>query len=251
MVLNFFFILLLSLFVSNNSVSGNTGPVNFTTGEWGKFLGKDLKDKGCLAKVLKESFGSVHKSVEFTFMVWSGAFERAKAGRHDGSLYWYKTDERLKHFIYPKNHIRTDSLFFYYKPSKFKDFKSWRDLIGKRVVINESYYYPKRFIEYANENSIELIKLSTEEQMVNFTSLDRADVFLSAEKVISSLELAHFKKSSIAPLKLRGYVIFPVLKKLSQKHATDFDKGFYKLMHTSKGKHLAKTCPGLNKSPIR
>ncbi len=230
---------------------GSTDPINFTTGEWGKLLGKDLKDKGCLAKTLKESYGSIHKNIELTFMVWSGAFERAKAGRHDGSIYWYKTDERLKHFIYPKNHIRTDSLYFYYKRSKLMNLKSWRDLIGKRVVINESYYYPKQFIEYAKENNIELIKLSTEEQMVNFTNLDRADVFISAEKVISSLDLIHFKKSSIAPLKLCGYVIFPVLKKLSQKHANDFDKGFYKFMRTSKGEQLAKSCPGLNKSPIR
>ena len=251
-----FFILFALFFVSINFSHAKT--LNFTAGQWGKVLNKNEKDNGCLASIITETFKKENIDIDYTFIVWSGAYERTKAGKHDGSLFWYKSSEREKDFYYPKNHIRTDSLYFYQKMDHGSEIKAWKDLIGKRVVIHESYYYPKEFMKFVKKNNVKLIRLSDEEQMIKFTALGRGDIFISDENVFKRMmsdadtrNLSLFNKTNIPPLKMRGYLIFSKKRSSSKELVEKFDELYYSFMNSNLGRSLAKSCPGINSNPIK
>ncbi len=228
--------------------SSLAGKINIATGEWYPFISEDSPGNGCIARLVRAAYKKVGYTVNYVFMPWDGVMKRVRLGKHDASVYWYKNDEREKYFHYSKNHLRLDRLAFFKLREDSTTFREWEDLKNKEVILNDSYYYPQDFLNYAKANNIKLIKLDYDEQMVKFFERGRGDILVMDEKLFVNLvnknkiNRKKFIKTKIDPFEEKGYIIFPKINNNSVELRNLFDKGFEKLEKSKIDKFIYDDC---------
>ncbi|MCP4104420.1 MAG: amino acid ABC transporter substrate-binding protein [Desulfobacteraceae bacterium] len=142
--------------------------IRITTGEWIPYSSSDIKHNGVLCRITTEAFALEGIKVQWGFFPWGRASELAKKGLWDGSIFWYHTPERAKHFIYSDQIGSQSNVFFHLKTYKF-DWKTIDDLKGIKIGSTIGYSYGKAFDDADKKGELNNERVPSDE--MNFRKL--------------------------------------------------------------------------------
>ncbi len=150
--------------------------IRLTNGEWPPYLSKDLKHYGVASRIVTEAFALEGIKVEYGFFPWERALELAKQGDWDGSLVWFHTPEREKHFYYSDPVIYSTHVFFHLKSYKF-DWNTIEGLQGVTIGGSLGSYHENLFRKAEKSGKIRVEWVSRDE--ISFRKLlkGRIDIF--------------------------------------------------------------------------
>ena len=118
------------LVISHPCSAGET--VRITTGEFPPFVSNNLKHKGFVTRIIKESFRLVDVEARFKFFPWNRSKALVKAGTWDACSFWAKMPEIEKHF-YLSDTVATGTLVFFHPKTLDFEWKSVKDLERYRL----------------------------------------------------------------------------------------------------------------------
>ncbi|OUR95639.1 hypothetical protein A9Q84_14135 [Halobacteriovorax marinus] len=230
-----------------------TKIITIATGEWPPYIGKELANKGCLAKILIDIYESQGHKVKFFFMPWRRAYVDSKMGKYDATAYWFDSRDRRVDFIFPKNNISVEQSYFYYLKNKKIDWKDFSDLAGKKVILNHGYTYNDKFIDALKKYKIQTQIVSNEMQNFKMLTLDRGDFTIISEKTadvyLKKLDqnmrrnIVKDHKPAITSL---GYLLISKLSGRGEKLAEVFNKGYEQVLSNNQYKdNYIKNCSAL------
>ncbi len=158
-------------------------------GEWAPFLGKDLKHYGLASHVVTEVFNSLNIKTEYKWYgdSWKRCYKDATTGKTNGSLCWSKNSDREKEMYFSDNIIpKKKNVFFYLKKNNF-DWKSVKDLKGKKIGGTLGYTYGAMIIKAEKEGVLKLDRIAKEPQNLKKLLKGRIDLFLAMEDIVTEL----------------------------------------------------------------
>ena len=181
--------LVICLFLFLHAASADK-TINISTGEFTPWTSQELKHGGFTNHVVSEAFKLEGYSVNFTYYPWKRTFEAAKDGKEfQASSYWYKSEERAKHYHY-SDVLQTDStVFFHLKSNLLIDWETLNDLQSVRIGATRGYTYTPEFWSGLETGQLNIQVANSDE--VNFNKLinGRIDIF-PADRVLGQ-QLIH------------------------------------------------------------
>lgn len=156
--------------------------IRLANGDWPPYLSETMPNYGIASQIVIEAFALQGITVEYGFFPWPRAFVLAQDGSWDGSLLWYKNEEREKDFYFSEEVLGGDTVLFHLA-SEPLEWESIDDLEGLRVGATLEYDYGEEF------NQAEQAGLFTVERvpadLQNFEKLlaGRIDVFPLAREI--------------------------------------------------------------------
>ncbi len=230
-------ILIGCILYNHDSFAEKNKQVTIAMGEFPPFTGKELPDYGCASTLYRMIFESQGYQVEFFFMPWEKAYLETQTGKFNATGHWLDQPKRRANFLFPKQHVAVEVLYFYYHKDFPLNWQSFSDLKKRRLIINSGFTYNDAFYRALNKYKIKYISVA--EMKKNFPLLlkERGDTTLmneaSAKVYIEQVPfyqkrwiVKHRKPAIIS----KGYLLFSKMNKGSQKLIKDFDQGFNDVM---------------------
>lgn len=155
--------------------------------EYPPFMYKDGDSiVGVGADLTKIIFSELGISVESRHVgAWERVFRQAQSGQIDLIVGAYKTKERERFLVFPKEHYFEEPVVIFINKHNPFDFNRWQDLVDKSggTVIGESWGV--KFDRFAKENlNIQrLVKINHSFKMINRNRLDYAIYALYPGKI--------------------------------------------------------------------
>ncbi len=118
--------------------------IRLTTGKWQPYTSKNAPHYGFASHIVTEAFALAGVEVEYGFFPWKRAMKLARAGKWDGSIIWYETEQRRADFFYSDPIAPTRNSFFHLKSYQF-DWNGFEDLKDVRVGGTSEYSYGTAF----------------------------------------------------------------------------------------------------------
>lgn len=185
--------LILTVFLSN-AVAEET--IRLTNGEWPPFLSEDLKHGGVVSRIVKEAFAHEGVIVEYGYFPWKRAYDLALHGDWDGTVVWYYTQERSKHFFYGDSVFESKGVFFHLKDYPF-DWNSLADLKGVSIGAVSGYSNGKNIDAAEKAGKLLLERVPVEQNNFQKLLAKRIELFTSDLDVGYSILNRHFKPEEI------------------------------------------------------
>lgn len=189
--------LVICLFLFSHTASAGK-TINISTGEFTPWTSQELKHGGFTNHVISEAFGLEGYDVKFTYYPWKRTFEAAKDGKEfQASSYWYKSEERARHYHY-SDALQTDStVFFHLKRNPLNDWETLDDLHEVRIGATRGYTYTPEFWSGLETGQLNIQVANSDE--VNFNKLvnGRIDIF-PAERVLGQQLIYQLYGSKVA-----------------------------------------------------
>lgn len=95
-----FFIIVFSLLLPMSPGFAAEKTVTLATLDWEPYIGRNLKNQGYVAEIVREAFKRSGYSVDLKFMPWARAVRMARIGRVDGYFPEYYSEDVKSHSIF-------------------------------------------------------------------------------------------------------------------------------------------------------
>lgn len=168
-------LLLCGLFPGAASRAGET--VRLTCGEWPPFVSEHLRHYGLLPRIITESLASEGIEVEWGFFPWKRALEIARDGLWDGSIAWYRTEDRDRDF-YPSDPINYSRVAFFHLKGNGFEWETMEDLQRYTIGVTLGYSYGEAFDSMVQEGQVRVEKVFTEALNIKKALEGRVDAAL-------------------------------------------------------------------------
>jgi ABC-type amino acid transport substrate-binding protein len=118
--------------------------VILATLDWEPYVGRDLKDRGYVAVIVREAFKRSGIEVDIQFHQWSRVIGLAKKGRVDGYFPEYYADS-IRAYAEFSDPIPAGPLGFFKRADRKIDFTTLEALKGYRIGIVKGYINSREF----------------------------------------------------------------------------------------------------------
>jgi len=211
-------------------VAGNAAAerIHFLTVDYPPYYGSNLENGGPVTEIVTEAYKKVGHDVQVDFMPWARALQQAKAGKADGLLGAWYSEERAKSFVFSDPMPGNEVVLLKKKGAEPKEFTSYAELKPYRIGIVRGYRNPPEFdaadlnTEKANSDKLNITKLA--KGRLDLILVDRA-----LANYIIKKELPEYKDDLVAvepPLEvLPLYVLFSKTAGDAQEKAEALNRG--------------------------
>ncbi|WP_147822335.1 substrate-binding periplasmic protein [Salidesulfovibrio onnuriiensis] len=151
--------------------------VRLTCGEWPPLISKKFKYQGALPRIISEAFAQEGIEVEFGFFPWKRALEMAREGVWDGSIAWYRTEDRDRDF-YPSDPINYNRVAFFHLKGNGFDWENVEDLTKYTIGVTLGYSYGPRFDAMVADGQIRVEPVVAEKFNIKKALQGRVDAAL-------------------------------------------------------------------------
>lgn len=210
--------------------------VRITSGEWAPYCSENLEHYGLASRVITEAFARVGVNVEWSFLPWDQAMEKAQTGEMDGTAAWFRSPEREKIFYISEPVVMSGYVFFHLKSTIF-NWNTMDDLKKYKIGATEGFDYGIAFQEAEKQGIIQVERLAKDE--LNFDSLlnGKIDIFpndidVGMSQMYQRYPYYTYVKVTTHPKRLREdplYLLLSKSNKENQKLLKLFNKGLKKL----------------------
>lgn len=150
--------------------------ISLSTGNLPPFFSENLPEGGYVYEITKEAFKRAGYKLEIKWTPWKRAFEGAKKGLYHGVMGAYKSDERIRYFIYSEPVARVDLAFFRRKGEPIS-FESLKKLGPYRIGVIRGTA-PFAILKKVSPPLL-LENVSNDEQNIKMLMKGRIDLFLT------------------------------------------------------------------------
>jgi len=214
------------------------------------FTGPNLKDKGVAWEICKAALETQGYTVNLEFAPWARAMEDSKKGKYDGLLPAYKTDERMRFFLYPMPLLTIHTGFIKHKLKKEISYNGdLKTLIGYNIGVGKGYSTADEFdkADYLNK-----IFVSTTPQILKMLWLGRLDLAVGGleyslyyiDEINKDPKFEGIKNDLVImhpPLKERPvYMIIPKQTRSHINKLNDFNLGMEKIIDNGMYSNIMK-----------
>lgn len=184
------FLVLLPVWCAPSAWSGES--VTLTNGEWPPYHSQAMPGGGVGSMIYREAFALAGIEVEYEFLPWKRAYEKAKHGGAQGSVSWLKRPEREKHFRYSDPVMDSRTVFFYNQKSGF-DWQDFEDLKDMRIGTAVGQISPGKLQEAVLKGSGKIEVVRSYEQGMRLLIAGRLDTFYCNQHVGNHLLKTTFR----------------------------------------------------------
>ena len=214
------------------------------------FTGPNLKDKGVAWEICKAALEAQGYIVNLEFAPWARAMEDSKKGKYDGLLPAYRTEERMRWFLYPMPLLTINTGFIKHKLKKEITYNGdLRTLIGYNIGVGKGYSTEDEFdkADYLNK-----VFVSTTPQILKMLWLGRLDLAVGGleyslyylNEINKDPKFKGIKSDLVVlhpPLKERqAYMIIPIQTRSHKRKLNDFNLGMRKIMNNGVYSNIIK-----------
>ena len=224
--------LLLSAVNSNAKES-----ITIATGEYSPFASSTLQDNGYVNHVITRAFALEGIDVTFKYLPWKRAAVATQKGEFGATSFWYRSDEREKHFYYSDAVNNEQTVFFYRKDKPLKQWSTLSDLSDFTIGATIGYTYTTEFWAAAESKQLNVSQVVTDKANMKKLVAGRIDLFPAGIVLGHTLLQDNFifgMASTIdyntKPLvSVTGHLLFPRITPDSKRLVTLFNKGLKSL----------------------
>ncbi|MCL9780783.1 transporter substrate-binding domain-containing protein [Vibrio sp. S4M6] len=164
--------LLLILISLSSSPSFAENIVTISGSGWLPYYGRELKNFGPIAELIKEAYSRSGYQVHFSQSPWARVLEEVKSGNIDGTGVAFYTEERAKHYLFSEHFMTSDYVFFKRKDKHIK-WSKLQDLKGLRIgVVRGSSVSP----EFDDANYLNKKDVVSDSRVMQMLGADRLDL---------------------------------------------------------------------------
>ncbi len=242
MIYRIFLVYMLTIFSSNHHVVfAQEKIVRLTTGEYAPYISETLPHGGVAARIVTEAFEAVGYQVEISYFPWKRAYLEAQEGKnYEGTLVWFKTDERLQHFHFSDAVIKEEQVFFHLKSNAF-NWNTLADLKPYTIGVINGFTYGAEMDRAIKDEKMSVAKAVSGELNYKKLKAGRIDLFPQIKEIGYYTLKKHFKGDvtlfthhSKALQEQYSYVLFSK-KNGKGPHLTEqFNKGMKQLREKGK-----------------
>lgn len=208
--------------------------VRLTTGEFAPLLGEELQHGGYISHLVELTFAKAGYIVEKGYFPWARSFYLAKVGEWDGSIYWLKTPEREKDFIFSQKPLGSGNFALFYLKKRGTPPKDLNALGKYRIGTTRGYTYGPEFEDLRKAGKLQIEEADSD--IMNFNKLlaGRIDLFICGETIGGFLLNTAFSPQEKALIHtmprvvttLGAYLIMPKALPASAERMRAFDQAF-------------------------
>ena len=138
-------ILVLIALILPNVTSAQDNTVRLTSLDFEPYYGPSLENNGFIAEIIKAAYGRSDYTVEFDFMTWTDALNKAQIGEYDGVFTLWYSHERENFFVY-SDALPPNELVFFKTTEDTVSYEKYEDLGKYKIGIVKDYTYPEKFL---------------------------------------------------------------------------------------------------------
>ena len=203
--------------------------VHLTTLVWEPYYGPELRNDGFCGAITKAAFERAGHSVKITYVPWARALRDAAAGRYDGIMGGYHTEERAKNFHYTEPFAKAQGALIAPDGFELDSYDSMQDLKGYKIAIANDFAYSD---EFDNAEFLDKMVVNRTQQMIHMLFKERVDmaalsvaVFRHQAKELGYDNTAQMKM--LEPLLFENELFVMMSKTIDdgEKLRDDFNKG--------------------------
>lgn len=223
-----FFVLLLS--IPHNVLSAE--KITLASLDWAPYIGKELKNEGYVAELVKKAFEVSGYDAEITYLPWARTVEMTKNGEFDGYLPEYYADSLHENFLVSKPFPGGPLVLFKLK-SKNISYSKLEDLKPYNIGVVRGYVNTQEF-----DNASYLKKDEAKDDLTNLKKLRAgridlmvADKFVGLYIVKTELPNLNNKIEALNPILEQKDLYLCISKKAKNPEIkiNAFNKGLEKL----------------------
>ena len=207
------------------------------------FYGKSLDKKGPLIELITEAFKNTGYTVQVEFYPWGRAIENSKAGKVDGVVGVWYSQERTEHFLY-SDPIFPNKVGFYKRKGEDIRYKDYSDLKQQGYKLGSviGYILPKGLAEAG----ISTLLVNDDFQNFKILSRKRVDLIVVdkqyAKYMLNQESLKEFSENIewMEPVleELQQHLVISKKTKNPKKKLNDFNKGLKMLRESGEFKNI-------------
>ncbi|AOE86868.1 substrate-binding periplasmic protein [Pseudomonas sp. TCU-HL1] len=175
-------VLLLAFYLLYHSLAA-AEEVRLTNGEWAPYLGAKLPHQGVASRIVEEAFALEGIQVRWEFYPWARSMHLAERGERTGTAVWLRSPERELRF-YISEPVVESTYYFFHRKGHPVDWNQVTDLKGVRLGGALGYDYGADFQQAERDGTIQVTRLSGEEQALRMVLAGRLDAF-PMDKVVA------------------------------------------------------------------
>lgn len=219
------------------AVLGATAPagaagareVHLTTLVWEPYYGPGLRNDGFCGAIAKAAFERAGHSVEITYVPWARALRDAAAGRFDGILGGYYTEERARKFHFSAPIAQARGALIATPEVPLDRYDSLHELADYKIAVGNDFAHSEAFDRADYLNKLEVNRV---QQLVHMLFKRRVDmvamsvaVFRHEAKELGYTDLRQMKL--LEPLLFRNdlFVMFSKAITAGKALRDDFNEG--------------------------
>jgi polar amino acid transport system substrate-binding protein len=227
--------LFLMLSLSLNAQEDDLNSLVIVTGNYPPGIDGAKSDKGYISRIVSDAFALEGIKVKFLFLPWARGLRMVKMGKEVSIMYYAKTPERMKDFIFSDPIFEEEWLFFHLKKTKV-EWRKLADLSRFNIGATLSYSYSDEFHELADKKVLNVNWVTRDKQNWQMLMAGRIDIFPNMQSSKYQIK-ALFNEADIAqitfhdkPLKKQlNYLLFSKQHPNSVYFKDKFNQGFTKL----------------------
>ena len=166
-------LILPTLFVGLNASANDKKTLHLVTMNWNPFYGKDLKENGFFAALVREALKRDGITLKIDWAPWKRAMVTSERGKYDGVLGAFHTDERAQkyHFSAPVAYSRVALFKLKNNASVPENYTTLKALNKYKIGVGRGYAVTKEFdtADYLN-------KVVANNQILNIRKLHKKRV---------------------------------------------------------------------------
>ncbi|KGJ89165.1 substrate-binding periplasmic protein [Colwellia psychrerythraea] len=154
--------------------------VIIVTGSYPPAINEADEDKGYVSRLVADAFALEGIKTKFTFVPWARGLRMIRLGHEACIMYYAKTPDRIKSFIFSEPLFEEEWLFFHLKSTPVK----WQELTDlSRYIIGAtlSYTYSEEFHKLADQQELSVHWVARDEQNWKMLMGGRIDIFPSVK----------------------------------------------------------------------
>jgi len=205
------------------------------TGNYPPAINQADNDNGYIARLVSDAFALEGIKVEYVFVPWARGLRMTRLGHEACIMYYAKTPDRMKSFIFSEPLFEEEWLFFHFKSTPVK-WEKLTDLSRYIIGATLSYSYSEEFHRLADEQLLNVHWVARDKQNWQMLMAGRIDIFPSAKTGWYQLRQLYSKAalSQITthpkPLKKQlNYLLFSKEHPQAEYFRDKFNLGFAKL----------------------
>ena len=219
------------------------------TGNYAPALDEDAKDKGYVARLVTDAFALANIKTKFIFVPWARAIRMVRRNKEVAVMYYAKTKDGAKDFLYSEPLFQSTWLFFHLKTTKLH-WQKLADLAPYQIGAAFGYTYTEQFNDFADERVLNVHWASRDEQNWRMLMVGRIDLYPSPENIawyqlkqLFNVKTLDLITADPKPFKTQlNYLLFAKNHPQAKYFKEKFNIGFNKL---KKLKKISDYIPGI------
>lgn len=172
--------ILLSMLTIEAFAEDELTSIVIVTGDYPPAINNLDADKGYISRLVSDAFALEGIKADFLFVPWARGLRMTRLGRESCIMYYAKTPDRIKSFLFSEPILEEEWLFFHLKSTPVK----WQKLTDlSRYIIGAtlSYSYSEEFHKLADEQALNVHWVARDKQNWQMLMAGRIDIFPSAK----------------------------------------------------------------------